>query len=336
MNPVKSLLSAALCLSILLPASLAAEVNPPPFGIVIHGGAGTITPDGLTGEEEEAYRLKLNESLKAGHDILAAGGSALDAVVAAITILEESPLFNAGRGAVFSADGRNELDAAIMEGRTRSAGAVTGITTVKSPIRLARTVMEHSDHVFLSGTGAELFAKEQGLELVPPGYFFTEKRWQQLQEVRRRKNLGPLNRMGTVGAAALDQQGNLAAGTSTGGMTFKRYGRIGDCPVIGAGTYASNETCAISATGHGEYFIRLAVTHEISSLMAYKKMSLREAADDVIHRQLTAMGGTGGVVAIDRFGNVAMPFNTAGMFRGCWIGRQPAVVAMFPDPVTSR
>jgi beta-aspartyl-peptidase (threonine type) len=323
-------ITVGLCLLILLSTNLPADHSRPRFGIVIHGGAGTITPDGMTAEEESAYRTKLDESLAAGHAVLAAGGTALDAVIAAIIILEESPLFNAGRGAVFSAEGRNELDAAIMEGKTRNAGAVTGITIVKSPIRLARAVMEQSDHVFLSGTGAEAFAREKGLEIVLPSYFFTEKRWQQLQDVRRKKNLEPLNRMGTVGAAALDRHGNLAAGTSTGGMTFKRYGRIGDCPIIGAGTYANNETCALSATGHGEYFIRLAVGHEISALMAYKKVSLQEAADDVIHRQLTALGGTGGVVAIDRQGRVAMPFNTAGMFRAYRISHQPAVVAMYP------
>ena len=303
----------------------------PLFGIVIHGGAGAITPDSMTKEEEAAYRHKLEEALNAGYAILEQGGNALDAVTAAVTVMEESPLFNAGKGAVFTAEGVNELDSSIMDGRTLGAGAVTGVTTVKSPIALARAVMEKSDHVFLSGPGAESFAGEQGLEIVPRSYFFTEKRWQQLQKIREKKNLSPLNRSGTVGAAALDRQGNLAAGTSTGGMTFKRFGRIGDSPIIGAGTYANNQSCAISATGHGEYFIRLSVAHEIHALMTYRAMSLKEAADDVIHRQLTALGGTGGVVAIDRHGNIAMPFNTSGMFRGYRLNARTPVISMFKD-----
>lgn len=320
-----------LTLLFFLPVGAADAPADKPFGIVIHGGAGTITPQGLSAEEEKAYHDKLLEALNAGHAVLEAGGTALDAVISAITIMEESPLFNAGRGAVFSADGKNELDAALMEGHTRNAGAVTGVTIVKSPIALARAVMEKSEHVFLSGQGAELFAREQGLEMVPGSYFFTEKRWQQLQEIRKRKKLDPLQKMGTVGAAALDMKGNLAAGTSTGGMTFKRFGRIGDCPVIGAGTYANNLSCAVSATGHGEYFIRLAVTHEIHALMAYKGLSLKEAAEDVIHRQLNELGGKGGVVAIDRSGNVAMPFNTDGMFRGYRRKGEKPLIAMFPE-----
>lgn len=316
-----------------LPGREAPEVKP--FGIVLHGGAGAISPDSMSGEEETAYRQKLEEALNAGYLLLEQGGNALDAVTAAIVVLEESPLFNAGKGAVFSADGINELDASIMDGKTLGAGAVTGVTTVKSPITLARTVMEKSDHVFLSGTGAERFAKERGLEIVPRSYFFTEKRWQQLQKIRQSKNLPLLSRSGTVGAVALDRLGNLAAGTSTGGMTFKRYGRIGDSPVIGAGTYANNQSCAVSATGHGEYFIRLSVAHEIHALMSYKGMTLKEAADKVIHDRLTSMDGTGGVVAIDGQGNVAMPFNTTGMFRGYRLGKGPAHIAIFAEAAGS-
>lgn len=324
-----SLLTGLICRQPVLAAQ--ADTASPRFGIVIHGGAGTITPDGMSREEEKAYTEKLTEALQAGYCILERGGSALDAVVAAITVMEESPLFNAGRGAVFSAEGRNELDASIMEGGGLNAGAVTGVTTVKSPIALARAVMEKSEHVFLSGNGAEIFAQEQGLELVSPDYFYTEKRWQQLQETRKKKKLEPLHKMGTVGAAALDRQGHLAAGTSTGGMTCKRYGRIGDSPVIGAGTYANDRSCAVSATGHGEFFIRLSVAHEIHALMVYRGLSLQQAADEVIHGQLAGLGGSGGIVAIDRQGRIAMPFNTAGMFRGYRRDGEAPVIAMYPD-----
>ncbi len=298
------------------------------FGMVLHGGAGAIRKGSMTGELESRYRAKLTQALQNGYDILKKGGSSLDAVTGALVILEDSPLFNAGKGAVFTNTGSNELDASIMEGRTLQAGAVAGVKTVKNPILLARKVMESSPHVLLSGDGADSFARDQGLEIVDPGYFYTEKRWKDLQKARAREtgndSEAPLEKEkkhGTVGAAALDRKGNLAAGTSTGGMTNKRFGRIGDSPLIGAGTYADNDTCAISATGHGEYFIRAVVAHDISALMQYKGLSLQEAARKVILDKLTAMGGTGGIVAIDKDGNVAMPFNTEGMYRG-WVDRK--------------
>ncbi len=296
------------------------------FGMVLHGGAGTISKGDMTEEMEAQYRQKLTEALEKGHHILKKGGSSLDAVAGALIILENSPLFNAGKGAVFTNNGSNELDASIMDGRSLQAGAVAGVKTVKNPILLARKVMEKSPHVLLSGEGADTFARGQGLEIVDPDYFYTERRWKSLQKVKARENLGepeksPDKKHGTVGAAALDKFGNLAAGTSTGGMTNKRYGRIGDSPLIGAGTYANNETCAVSATGHGEYFIRAVVTHDISALMQYKGLSLQEAANRVIVDKLTALGGTGGVVAIDKKGNIAMPFNTKGMYRG-WVDKK--------------
>lgn len=304
------------------------------FGLVIHGGAGTIPRGSLSPEREREYEAKLTEALQAGHRILQAGGSSLDAVVAAINVLEDSPLFNAGRGAVFTNDGRNELDAAIMEGSTLNAGAVAGVTQVKNPINLARLVMERSPHVMMAGTGAETFAREHNLEMVSPEYFFTQQRWEGLQRAREAEGQPRLpeprrgaaaempgepvdeRKLGTVGAVALDQSGNLAAGTSTGGMTNKRWGRIGDVPIIGAGTYANNRTCAVSATGHGEYFIRATVAHDICALMEYRGMSLQAAADEVVMRKLVEMGGEGGVIAMDAQGNHTMPFNSSGMYRG--------------------
>ncbi|RMI19351.1 MAG: isoaspartyl peptidase/L-asparaginase, partial [Calditrichaeota bacterium] len=270
------------------------------------------------------------------------GGSSLDAVEQTIRVLEDSPLFNAGKGAVFTNAGTNELDASIMDGATLQAGAVAGVKRVKNPISLARLVMEKSPHVMLAGDGADAFAKENGLELVDPHYFYTEQRYQQWQRVLQREKEKQQSQsraapdaasseadeppLGTVGVVALDKQGNLAAGTSTGGMTNKRWGRVGDSPIIGAGTYADNRTCAVSCTGHGEYFIRLNVAHDISALMAYKGLSVQEAAEEVILKKLTQLGGTGGVIAIDRNGNIAMPFNTSGMYRGYWLeGGEPVV-----------
>jgi beta-aspartyl-peptidase (threonine type) len=290
----------------------------PMISIAIHGGAGVITRGSMTRDEEEAYRKDLGRALDAGYDVLESGGSSLDAVTAAVRILEDSPLFNAGRGAVFSHEGINELDASIMDGRTLEAGAVAGVTHIRNPIDLARLVMERSQHVLLAGEGAEEFALEQGMELVPQNYFFTERRWQQLEKARTgdRYSAAEIGYYGTVGAVALDRQGNLAAATSTGGMTNKRWGRIGDSPIIGAGTYADNESCAISATGSGEFFIRAVTAHEISALMKYRGLALGEAAREVVQGRLKRIGGDGGVIAVDRAGNVALEFNTEGMFRG--------------------
>jgi L-asparaginase / beta-aspartyl-peptidase len=307
-----------------------AQQDNPPIAIAIHGGAGTIRKANMTDDMEKAYQEKLKEALQAGYAVLQNGGASTEAVVAAIKIMEDSELFNAGKGAVFTNDGRNELDAAIMDGKTRNAGAVAGITTVKNPITAAVAVMNNSPHVMMIGKGAEKFAAEQGLEIVDSSYFYTEKRFQQLQKIRETEqqqldhseNQGSLDqrfpdrKFGTVGCVALDAAGNLAAATSTGGMTNKKYGRVGDVPIIGAGTYADNQTCAISATGHGEYFIRSVVAYDISALMKYRNMSVAEAATEVVNHKLVEMEGSGGVIAMDREGNIAMPFNTSGMYRG--------------------
>lgn len=290
--------------------------------LVIHGGAGTIRRDSMTPEREAAYRAALALALRTGQKILVEGGSSLDAVEATVRVLEDHPLFNAGRGAVFTHEGRNEHDASIMDGRSRRAGAIAGTTTIRNPISAARAVMDHSPHVMLAGRGAEAFAREQGLELVDPMYFWTSARWSALQRARaaERSNASaavPLElRAGTVGAVALDRQGDLAAATSTGGMTNKRWGRVGDSPIIGAGTFADNATCAVSGTGHGEFFMRWMVAHEISALMRHGGRSLEDAAREVVHGQLKSAGGDGGVVAVDREGNIALEFNSDGMYRG--------------------
>jgi beta-aspartyl-peptidase (threonine type) len=306
------------------------------YVMVIHGGAGTILKANMTPEREQAYKAGLEKALRSGYAILQSGGSSLDAVEAAVKVMEDSPLFNAGKGAVFTNEGKNELDAAIMNGKTLAAGSVAGITTVKNPITAARAVMERSQHVMLTGPGADKFAKEAGLEIVDPSYFYTEERWKGLQKVKAMDAgktqldhdsaghktsalLGIENndhKFGTVGAVALDKQGNLAAATSTGGMTNKKFGRIGDAPIIGAGTYANNATCAISCTGWGEFFIRLCVAKTVSDLMEYKGLSLQQATDELIMKKVPALGGDGGLIAIDKDGNIAMPFNTAGMYRG--------------------
>lgn len=298
----------------------------PSFGIVIHGGAGTILKENMSDSLEQAYKAKLEEAIRTGHEILANGGTAIEAVQRTINVMENSPLFNSAKGAVFTNEGKNELDASIMDGETLNAGAVAGVTNVKNPINLAYEVMVNSDHVLLSGKGAEQFAKEQGLEIVDPSYFYTEKRYKAMERAREREKeennktafYDPYikdEKFGTVGCAALDKHGNLAAGTSTGGMSNKKYNRIGDSPIIGAGTYANNKTCAVSSTGWGEYFIRGVVAYDISAMMEYKGLSLQEAASEVIQKKLPALGGDGGIIAIDNEGNVAMEFNTAGMYR---------------------
>ncbi len=284
------------------------------YGLVIHGGAGTITREKMTPEREAAYRERLTAALEAGYAVLSDGGTALDAVEAAIIPMEDSPLFNAGKGAVFNTEGMNELDASIMDGRTLAAGAVAGVHQIKNPIRLARLVMEESPHVLMSGEGAEIFGSEFGIETVTPDYYFTQRRWDAMQRAKEKE--AQAKEHGTVGAAALDQHGNLAAGTSTGGITNKKFGRIGDSPIIGAGTYADNRTCAVSCTGDGEYFIRIAVAHDISALMAYRHLSLQAATELVVLDKLVEIGGDGGVIGIDHQGHIAMTFNTAGMYRG--------------------
>ncbi|GGX12198.1 isoaspartyl peptidase/L-asparaginase family protein [Aquimarina muelleri] len=312
------------------------------FGIVIHGGAGTILKENMTAEKEAAYNAKLEEAIRVGHTILKNGGTSLEAVEKTINVLENSPLFNAGKGAVFTSEGTNELDASIMDGSTLNAGAIAGVKTVKNPINLAREVMLNSPHVLLSGGGAELFAKERGLEIVDPSYFYTEDRMKALEKVKEKIKNQEANKttafydpfikdskFGTVGCAALDTHGNLAAGTSTGGMTNKKWNRIGDSPIIGAGTYANNVTCAVSSTGWGEYFIRAMVAHDISALMEYKGLSLKEAAEEVIQKKLTNLGGTGGIVAIDNKGNVTMEFNTAGMYRATMNAKGELTVGIY-------
>ncbi len=290
------------------------------ISIAIHGGAGVISRATMTEENERAYRADLERALDAGYRILDGGGTSLDAVVAAVRILEDSPYFNAGRGAVFSNEGVNELDAAIMDGATRKAGAVAGLRHVRNPIELARLVMERSGHVLLAGAGAEEFALQQGITLVPGSYFHTERRWRQLEQARAGDKVAAadidIGYFGTVGAVARDRDGNLAAATSTGGMTNKRWGRIGDSPIIGAGTYADNASCAVSATGDGEYFIRAVVAHEICSRVRIGGVRAAEAARDVVHVMLKDMGGDGGVIVVDRHGELALEFNTEGMFRG--------------------
>jgi L-asparaginase / beta-aspartyl-peptidase len=295
------------------------------YALVIHGGAGNIQPESVTPEQSEEYLNQLAMALKVGEEILSNGGSSLDAVEEVVKILEDSPLFNAGKGAVFNIDGKNELDASIMCGATNNAGAVTGLTTIKNPISAARIVMEKSPHVFLSGKSAEAFVYENGLEIVDPGYFFDQRRWDQYREyVRQNVNSrrGSLDlydddvKMGTVGAVALDMHGNIAAATSTGGMTGKYPGRIGDSPMIGAGNYASNLSCGVSATGHGEYFIRNLIAYDVAARMQYKGQSLKDAAVDLIQGKLKEQNANGGIIAIDKDGNVVMEFNTTAMFRG--------------------
>lgn len=309
------------------------------YVLVIHGGAGTILKSQMTAEREKAYTDALNHVLQTGNDILKNGGTALDAVEACIKLMEDDSLFNAGKGAVFTNEGKNELDAAIMDGKTLAAGAVAGVTNIKNPIMAARAVMEKSPHVMMVGPGAEKFAKQQGLEIVDPSYFYTEGRWRSLQRLLKTDSaqqdlpdtlkrvstlysdyietpLGIMGKFGTVGAVALDRYGNLAAATSTGGMTNKKYGRVGDAPIIGAGTYANNQTAALSGTGWGEFYIRLVLAKSVSDMMEFGKMKLTDAANEMVMKRLPALGGDGGLIAVDKDGNIAMPFCTEGMYRG--------------------
>ncbi|MBB5738085.1 MULTISPECIES: isoaspartyl peptidase/L-asparaginase family protein [Xanthomonas] len=328
----------ALCLSLSLLLAAGPVLAATPM-LVIHGGAG-VEKSSLSSEEQAQAREAMQRALRAGHAVLQGGGSAVDAVAATITVLEDAPQFNAGRGAVFTHDGKNELDAAIMDGATGKAGAIAGAHTVRNPIQLARSVMDHSKHVMLVGDGAEQFAREQGVTLVDPDYFRTDKRWQQLQKARKAEagdrqaqaelDLETAKHFGTVGALALDRAGHLAAGTSTGGMTNKRYGRVGDAPIIGAGTYA-NSQCAVSGTGWGEFYIRAVAAYDICARMKYAGQSLQQAADTVIDQEIPKAGGDGGAIALDAQGNAAFPFNTEGMYRG-WIGADGTPhVAIFKD-----
>ncbi len=315
------------------------------FTLVIHGGAGNITPAIMNAEQEKQYSAGLKEALDKGYEILHKGGSAMDAVIASITTLEDNPLFNAGRGAVFTKKGLNEMDAAIMDGSNLMAGAVAGVRNIKNPIKLAREIMLKSGHVFLSGEGAAEFALNQGIEMAPDEYFFNRLRYDQWVEIRdsdfyqldhKADNLkgqaaNPEYKFGTVGAVACDEQGNLAAGTSTGGMTNKRFGRIGDSPVIGAGTYANNKTCAISCTGHGEPFLRAVVAHDVSCIMEYKGLSLQDACALVIKDKLVKIGGEGGLIAVDAKGNYDFCFNSAGMYRGMRDSEGKSMVAFYGE-----
>ncbi len=317
----------------LLAMSSAAEAK---WALVIHGGAGVMERAAMTPEKDAAYRAALQAGLDAGAAVLSKNGSALDAVEATIRVLEDDPHFNAGRGAVFTAEGRNELDASIMDGRDRRAGSVAGVTRTKNPIALARAVMEHSPHVLLARDGADRFSVEQGLEQVDPGYFRTEERWQQLQDMKAAAAKGALLfdknlKYGTVGAVARDSAGHVAAGTSTGGLTGKRWGRIGDSPIIGAGTYADDRACAVSATGSGEYFIREGVAHEICARVRLRGETVQAAADFVIKGELKAMGGDGGVIVVGPAGDMGWSFNTPGMYRAKVSSEAKPVVEIYGD-----
>jgi beta-aspartyl-peptidase (threonine type) len=337
----------------------------PKWALVVHGGAGVIERKDLSSEQEKAYREAMGRVANVGADVLKKGGTALDAIEAVIHILEDDPLFNAGRGAVFTAEGRNELDSSIMDGKTLKAGAVAGVTRTRHPISLARAVMEKSLHVFLMGQGADAFSKAQGLEQVDPSFFFTEGRWRSLEAELKKQGLpiparpagaptapsaraellhdeGPVGmaraelahdegKHGTVGVVALDSHGDIAAGTSTGGTTAKRWGRVGDSPIIGAGTYAANVSCAVSATGTGEYFIRLTVARDICALVELKGMKLQAAADEVIQKKLTALGGDGGVIAVAPDGQMAWSYNTSGMYRARIAEGEPLRVGIYKD-----
>jgi beta-aspartyl-peptidase (threonine type) len=326
--------------------SIIAEKKQNDFAIIIHGGAGTILKKNMSIEKEQAYKQKLAAAIKVGHTILKNGGTSQEAVLKTIQIMETSPLFNAGKGAVFTHQGTNELDASFMDGKTLNAGAVAGVKNVKSPIELAIKVMTDSEHVMLSGAGASLFAKEQGLEIVAPSYFYTEQRFKALQKVKnsQKKKSKHSNKQaafydptikdakfGTVGCVALDKLGNIAAGTSTGGMTNKRWGRIGDAPIIGSGTYANNLTCGVSSTGWGEYFIRSQVAYDISAQMEYQQKTLKEATTDVIQNKLTKLGGSGGVVALDKNGNMSFEFNTEGMYRASMDDQGTLIVKIYKE-----
>ena len=305
------------------------------FAIAIHGGAGTILPHLLTPAKEQAYKAALSDALLTGQRILKQGGTSLDAVEAAVKVLEDCPLFNAGKGAVFNAAGKHEMDAAIMSGTDRSCGAVAAVSGIKNPVSLARAVMQKTEHVLLIGDGAKAFATANGFNMETDEYFHDQYRYEQWQSVKDEEKTildhtaDKDKKFGTVGAVALDQHGNLAAATSTGGMTNKKFGRVGDTPIIGAGTYANNSTCAVSCTGHGEFFMKQLVAYDIACLMEYKGLSLIEAADFVVNQKLKAIGGEGGLIAIDAAGNITLPFNSAGMYRGWAKGDAQPEVAIY-------
>lgn len=305
------------------------------YSIAIHGGAGTIVKGAMTSEKEQQYKAALEEALDAGYTILENGGGALDAVEKAVNRLEDTPLFNAGKGSVFTHEGTHEMDASIMDGKNLKAGSVSLVTGIKNPVSLARDVMEKSSHVFLGGEGAMRFAVDQGYKLEEPDYFYDELRYQQWQrlkdsdEFQLDHSLNKDGKFGTVGAVACDQNGNVAAATSTGGITNKHWGRIGDSPIIGAGNYANNKTCAVSCTGSGEFFIRGVAAYDVSCLMEYKGLSLEEAADEVVHQRIKKIGGDGGLIAVDAAGNVAMPFNTEGMYRAFRTSSKKTVIKIY-------
>lgn len=317
------------------------------FAIAIHGGAGTILRSMMTAEKELSYKQALEDAIKAGESVLIKNGRSIDAVEAAIISLENNPLFNAGKGAVFTNEGKNEMDASIMNGKDLMAGAVAGVQNIKNPISLARAVMEKSEHVFMAGLGAQEFAKKINAQFMPDDYFFVQHRFDQLQEAKKSDTMildhtadkarpdeepfGREKKFGTVGAVAIDVHGNLAAGTSTGGMTNKKHGRVGDTPIIGSGTYANNKTCAISCTGHGEFFIRSVVAYDISCLMEYKGLSLKKACDIVVMDKLVKIGGEGGLIAIDAKGNIELPFNSEGMYRASKTQDEEMYIGIYKD-----
>lgn len=345
MKNIKKLLSSVVAITVVLTSNVTIAKEKP-FAIVIHGGAGTISKQNFTPEKEKAYRAKLQEAVETGYAILDKGGESLDAISAAINILENSPMFNAGKGAVYTHNETHELDASIMDGKTRQAGAVAGVRRIENPINLARLVMDKSVHVMLSGDGAEQFAQTQGIPLINNSLFDTGSRYKSLLRAKEKMKKAEQSKVdyqaahqaldvefkvGTVGAVALDKNGNIAAGTSTGGMTNKRFGRIGDSPVIGAGTFAENESCAVSATGHGEFFIRFNVAADICARVKYQGKTIEQAGNEVIHDVLMPVGGTGGVIIVDRKGNMSLPFNTSGMYRGSKSNTTPTYVAIFKD-----
>ncbi len=317
------------------------------FALAIHGGAGTILRSSMTAEKELSYKKALQDAITSGESILAKGGRSIDAVEAAIRTLEDNPLFNAGRGAVFTNDGKHEMDASLMNGKDLSAGAVAGVQNIKNPISLARGVMERSEHVFMAGLGAQEFAKKINAEFMSDDYFFVQMRYDQLQQAKEsdtmildhtvdkaRPDESPFGRekkFGTVGCVALDVHGNLAAGTSTGGMTNKKHGRVGDTPIIGAGTYANNKTCAVSCTGHGEFFIRSVVAYDISCLMEYKGLTLKKACDIVVMDKLVKIGGEGGLIALDAKGNIELPYNSEGMYRASKKEGEELFIGIYKD-----
>ncbi|MBF9255561.1 isoaspartyl peptidase/L-asparaginase [Pontibacter sp. 172403-2] len=310
------------------------------IAIAIHGGAGTITRASLTPGKEKAYKDALKEAVEAGHRLLASGGTALDAVEMAVASMEDTPLFNAGKGAVFTNEGRHELDAAIMWGKTLKAGAVAGVRSIKNPVKLARAVMEHSEYVLLGSYGAEEFARTQNLDFVPQDYFYDAYRYEQWMDARdsgttsldhSEKSGKKEKKFGTVGAVAVDAEGNVAAATSTGGLTNKKYNRIGDSPLIGAGTYASNQTCAVSCTGSGEFFIRAVAAYDVSCLIEYKGYTLQQACEEVVMNKLVKLGGEGGLIAITPAGDIALPFNSEGMYRASKKNEDETFTAIYKD-----